>query len=250
MSKSEKPAGICKLCGKTAKLCRSHIIPNLAYRPIRDETNRMAEVSFFGKGRDVQTGYWEHMLCVDCEQRFSRWETYFAGEWTKADRIPPKFTRAATVQISRLEYAQFKLFHLSILWRLGASSRPENNGVKLGPHLDRIGAMLLNDDPGSADQYPFWAHLLFYKDGRISTDIVVPPYATKRNSVNIYVVVFGGCAWYYCVSSHDPGDLAPRRSRLTVDGDLFLTAMDAYSYPPIKRVIEGYLANSPTPAPD
>jgi hypothetical protein len=240
---SKSPA-VCKLCGKIAKLCRSHILPNLAYRRIRDETNRMAEVTFFGKGREVQTGHWEHLLCLDCEQRFSRWETYFAGEWTKADRIPPKVTRETTVQIVGLDYAQFKLFHLSVLWRLGASSRPEYLAVKLGPHQNRIGTMLLNDDPGTADQYPFWAHLLFYQDGRISNDILVPPYATRKNSVSAYVVVFGGCAWYYCVSSHDPGDLAPRRSRLTADGNLFLGAMDAYSYPPIKRILKGYLDNT------
>jgi hypothetical protein len=240
--------GTCKLCGNAAKLCRSHIIPNLAYRNVRDETNRMTKVTFQGKGQDVQTGFWEYMLCLDCEQRFSRWETYFAGEWEKADRIPPKMTRETTLQISSLDYAQFKLFHLSILWRLGASSRPENQAIKLGPHLQRIGTMLLNDDPGTADQYPFWAHVLFYQDGRISTDIVVPPYATKKYAVNVYVVVFGGCAWYYCVASHDPGELAPRRSRLTANGDLFLAAMDAYSYPPIKRIIEGYLANSRNPS--
>jgi hypothetical protein len=244
MSKSKKLPAVCKLCCKTAQLCRSHIIPNLALRPVFDETHRMAEVSVFGKDRELQSGRWEYMLCLDCEQRFSRWETYFAREWSTADKIPARVTRETRITISGLDYSQFKLFHLSILWRLGASTLSDYRSVRLGSHQDQIGKMLLHDDPGPPDRYPFWAHLLFHKDGRISTDIVVGPYAAKKNAVKVYVVVFGGCAWYYCVSSHDPGGLAPEQFRFNADAELFLTAMDAYSYPPIKRILAGYLANS------
>jgi hypothetical protein len=243
LSKSKKPPVTCKLCHKTAHLCRSHIIPDFAYRPIYDETHRLVEVSVFGKDRELQSGRWEYMLCSECEQRFSRWESYFARAWKMADNQPTTVNRNTTLRLSRLDYTQFKLFHLSILWRLGASTLAEYKAVKLGPHQDRIGKMLLADNPGPPNDYPFWAHLLFH-EGRVSTDIIVGPRATKLNAVNVYIVVFGGCAWYYCVSSHDPGSLAPERCRFSANGELFLTARDAYSYPSIKRIIKGYLANA------
>jgi hypothetical protein len=52
-------------------------------------------------------------------------------------------------EINGLDYAMFKLFHLSVLWRAGVSTREEFRNVKLGSHEDVIRQMLLRDDPGA-----------------------------------------------------------------------------------------------------
>ena len=204
----------------------------------------MVEMSFFGKDREVQSGRWEWLLCTNCEQRFSRWENYFAREWAIADRLPPYATPKTEIQISKLDYAQFKSFHLSILWRLGASKLKEHSAVKLASHHDRIATMLLNDDPGQPDCYPFWAHLLVHQDGRIATDIAVDPHATRVDGVPTYVSMFSGCAWYYYLTDKAPSKLFPEQFRFTVKGTLLLGAVDAYSYPSIKRIIDGYFTNA------
>ncbi len=47
-----------------------------------------------------------------------------------------------------------KLFHLSILFWAGVSSRPCYREVSLGPHQETLRQLILNRDPGSPHQYP------------------------------------------------------------------------------------------------
>lgn len=71
---------MCKLCGSTAALRNSHIVPKfvgrwmkstapIPYMKFTDDIDRRAQ--------DLPT---MRMLCDDCESRFSGWETKFANE--------------------------------------------------------------------------------------------------------------------------------------------------------------------------
>src|SRR6266478_1690465 len=72
----------CRLCSSSATLCRSHVLPEMAYANVIDYTShpRMVVVrdTKIGRISDTtrQTGFWERLLCEPCEGKFSRYETY------------------------------------------------------------------------------------------------------------------------------------------------------------------------------
>ncbi|HBD7441758.1 TPA: hypothetical protein ACT9IY_002886 [Legionella pneumophila] len=71
-------ADICKLCEKEAELKESHIVPKLIFRWLK----QTSATGLLRKGTEInkpiQDGLKLQWLCFDCEQRFSRWESYFA----------------------------------------------------------------------------------------------------------------------------------------------------------------------------
>ena len=71
---------MCKLCGSSAPLMKSHIIPKFVSRWMK-ETSITPYFRFGGnvdeRLQDLPT---MELLCDDCENRFSAWETRFATE--------------------------------------------------------------------------------------------------------------------------------------------------------------------------
>ncbi len=60
----------CRLCGKTRKLRRSHILPEFLYRPLYDGKHRYFVVSAATDSNfSLQSGLTERLLCGDCEQQ-------------------------------------------------------------------------------------------------------------------------------------------------------------------------------------
>ena len=58
-----------------------------------------------------------------------------------------------------IDYGRFRLYGLSILWRMGASRLPVFSAVKLGPHQEHLRGALLREDPLCETQYPFFRRL-------------------------------------------------------------------------------------------
>ena len=65
--------GVCALCGATAVLCRSHLLPRALYRYIMDKAPPGQHPIHVGGGTAVPTDRQiaGHLLCRACEQRFS-----------------------------------------------------------------------------------------------------------------------------------------------------------------------------------
>jgi hypothetical protein len=234
-------ADVCRLCQKTAELKKSHVLSDFLYRPAYDAIHRAVEMKTqSGRRRFIQKGYYERMLCGDCEGRFNVWETYFADEWYNKYKLPDKLTEAV-VPIAGLDYTAFKLFHLSVIWRAGVSARDEFRNVKLGPHEEKLRDHLLRGDPGPPELYPFWGRILFDpQDRTVRDDVIVEPVLSRVDGHFIYIFTFGGCSWCYFVSSHDPGNLVP--TRFEPGKDLRLVAQDLYRFPPIAEFVQSYTA--------
>jgi hypothetical protein len=214
------------------------VISDLLYKPTYDPQHRAIEMSATGNQRFLQTGYWEYMLCEACEQRLNKLETYFSNAWPM---LPTNVAGLPLVFLQGLDYTRFKLFHLSILWRASVSTLRVFSHVALGPHAERIRRMLLTDDPGPEGVYPFIGQVLFDpSDGHVRNDMIMEPIPSKFNALRVYVFMFGGCAWYYYVASHDPGELAPVAARLKITGDMILGTHNAFSLPPIAALVQRY----------
>ena len=70
----------CILCQQNPPIENSHIIPKLVYRRLKEGSplNSFRHSSMFAK--PIQDGWKADLLCRDCEDRFSRLETWFANE--------------------------------------------------------------------------------------------------------------------------------------------------------------------------
>jgi len=143
----------CRLCCLPKPLCDSHILPEFAYRRTYDENRQAIYLDLLRLKRSVrQRGFWEKLLCIDCEGKIGRWETYFAEIWYNRPVRPSTLTGRALV-LKGIDYRKTKLLLLSILWRSSVSSLVPFRDVRLGPHEERLRALMDAADPGPETRY-------------------------------------------------------------------------------------------------
>ncbi|WP_374950140.1 hypothetical protein [Mucilaginibacter sp.] len=137
--------GICRLCQQEKDLIRrSHIWPDFMYKGMYDDKGRLYVINSSepAKHRTVQSGsYEQHIFCSDCDNvRIGQLERYASNNLY---RKPYLEENAAFKQISvpggiqvihceDLNYNQFKLFLLSLLWRASISTEAVFENFKLG----------------------------------------------------------------------------------------------------------------------
>ena len=115
---------LCALCKKTADLQNSHIIPEFFYKLVYDKQPKRFRVMSANPAepdRFEQKGLREYLLCRDCEQKLNRWETYAKTAFVDGRGIGVVH-QADAVVFHKLEYKTFKLFQLSLLWRMSVST--------------------------------------------------------------------------------------------------------------------------------
>lgn len=214
----------CKLCLQQAVLCRSHVVPEFVYRPVFG-VGHTAVVLEPNKPRRShrQTGYWEHLLCVECEGRLGRLETYFADVWFKKPLRPPRLPDLE-VQIEGLDYSRFKLFFMSILWRAGVCTLDAFQDVSLGAHAERLRTRILAADAGPPDVYPIAGMAIRDDDGGFRDTLMLLPGGARIQGHHFYQMLFGGVLWFFVVSSHRTG--RPVEPGLREDGSLTLLVQD------------------------
>lgn len=199
----------CGLCLKDRDLRNSHVIPEFLYKPLYDAKHRAMGVHGQGhkKWQYLQKGLREKLLCQDCEQLLNdHYEKYFHYFWFEKSPLPFECEHDKIYEIDGIDYAKFKLFHLSILFRASISSLRTFSQVSLGPHEERIRAMLFNHDPGRSSHYQISAYIVVKDDGSVVQQLISQPIKFNFCGHPIYNMMFGGCAWHYKVSSHSSAD--------------------------------------------
>ncbi|HEX6902895.1 MAG TPA: hypothetical protein VF789_24480 [Thermoanaerobaculia bacterium] len=239
--------GICKRCGKTAKLCRSHIIPEGAFRTVYDEHSRALTINSEGStSREVQQGAWEYMFCRDCEDFFEDIETPFQRFWKHPTTLPSELT-ISHIFVQDVDYENTKRFLLSVLWRSHVTSRPEFSGVDLGLHANKIDALLRSSAPILASVYSVFGYVL----KNIETDgpddkVLVTPARFRVGGHRSYVVAFLGIAWLIVISSHKV-DL-PQSCLLEPRKALLLPVVSTRDFGPIRQIYRERSSRIPNPA--
>jgi hypothetical protein len=226
----------CALCRSVEPLRDSHILPEFVYRPSYDATHTAVELDTRrGRRGKRQKGFSERLFCTACEGKFSRWETYFANVWLNPANIRrQKRVSSKLIQVNELDYAQFKLFHLSVIWRAGISKHPMFDNVRLGAQAQKLRLRLLESNPGAPTDYPFFGIALRDpKTQGFEDRIVLGPEASRVSGHWIYTFIFGGVQWHYYVSGHHAGRNVPVIFGL--DGVLILTVKDWTEIQSIKR---------------
>ncbi len=178
--------GVCSLCKRTEDLQYSHIVSEFLYAPLYDPIHRFHMVPADPAEREIlrQKGLREYLLCKECEQRLSRWENYTKAAFVEAKGVQV-IQRQGAVAFSGLDYRKFKLFQLSLLWRMGVSKLDFFKAVALGPHEERIRLALLNEDPLLPDKYP--CHMLAVEiSQKPCLDWITPPCLECLDGYHIY----------------------------------------------------------------
>ena len=149
----------CKLCAQVKRLVKAHIIPRSFNLRSKGHSTHLIEARQ-NDDRDVQNwqnGIWDdHILCEACENSFSTWDGYgfqILGNPPGSTSLPRDDTEVQKFVINDIDYDQFKLFALSLLWRASVSSLPFFSKIRLGAHEAIIADMIRNKDSGSYDQF-------------------------------------------------------------------------------------------------
>src|SRR3989442_14604135 len=107
-----------------------------------------------------------------------------------------------------MAFGALGLFGSMVLVLLGILTLPQNELVVLlgaalaiDPHADRaVRRMLLDEDPGTAGQYPC-AIGVAYLGTQARPGLVTPPFALKREGRHWYVISFAGFNWIFLGSN-------------------------------------------------
>jgi hypothetical protein len=151
----------------------------------------------------LRKGFRETLLCNECEQFLNKtYEQFFHRLWCKDGGLLPAVLSQEWYEFDIKDYAKFKLFHLSVLFRASVSSLPVFAQVRLGPHRETIRRMILDETPGREVDYPIYCMALFKNGRRKVEPFVATPYHLKINSHRSYCFGFGHCLWRYSVSNH------------------------------------------------
>lgn len=207
------PKKECRLCLMQRDLCNSHIIPEFFYEQMNlyDKKHRFNVLSTGPeKHRPTeQKGIREKLLCKQCEGKFSVWEDHarrvlYGGECIEITTNDPKGIECS------VDYAKFKLFQLSILWRVGISSHDGFSSVKLGAHEDILRRMLIDETPGNTEAY---GCVILYstKHTDITSNMIHCMGMSNVDGVDCIRLLLGGFFWLFFLSK---SAIDPRQKEL------------------------------------
>lgn len=181
--------GICKLCLVEKELVKeSHIFSEFLYTNFYDEKHKM--LSFAPQSLDEENSrinripkgeYEGGLLCSNCETIISKYESYvrkffLGGNFAKNKKPVYKHFKNIKgqefTQISNVDYTNFKLFILSLIWRASISSRPLFKEISLPNYNDKLREMLYECNPGEEDDFPLMCWH-FIKDESIPSDALM-----------------------------------------------------------------------------
>ena len=225
----------CKLCLEEKPLIKkSHIIPDFQYKEMFDEKHRIIRISQEEqRSFSIPDGEYEpNILCADCDNvLIGGWESYasqiFYGG-TNPPIIAENFRKPdglEFLQVRGVDYEKFRLFLLSVVWRASISKRPFFANVSLGPHEEKIRRILIDRNPGKANQYP--CLISTYRKGVLPKEVIAAPKKIRihGNSGDIkkigYSFLIGGFLFMYKISENENDD-AFLEAAISENGDMMV----------------------------
>ncbi|MDC7684374.1 hypothetical protein PQU92_13895 [Asticcacaulis sp. BYS171W] len=175
MGREKKNFGRCALCLEYKTLRDSHIIPELWYAGLYNEDGYMNEVSVdvSKHPKRVRKGYHEYLLCQECEAIIQKYEDE-AKRLRDGTGLFSQDVADNLAVIGGLDYSRFKLFQLSVLWRMGVSANPLFAAVSLGSDEEVLRQWVLHGNPGEVGDYGCAIGCHTYK-GLHAKNWMIPP---------------------------------------------------------------------------
>lgn len=226
----------CALCHSTSLLRNSQIIPEFQYKPIYDTKHRMHVISSDADKRDrfAQKGLREKLLCDKCELHISKWEDY-ACRVLFDDEAKLLFRSEKAIHLHGIDYPKFKLFLLSLLWRMSVAKGEFWKQVKLGSLEEKLRLCLLNSDPMTSDDFPcLFTPVLI--DGHFDVGWLMPPEKARADGYTIYRLIINGIIFCFFASTHAK-KLGLGRYSINEQGQMRLTIEEARQMPFVSQML-------------
>lgn len=217
----------CRLCLRDEPLQKSHIIPKWIWKPLKAD-----EGWFYGLYNEqdspehrLQDGPKELLLCWDCEQQIGKYERYVRqllyGKPEEGDIGLRKERFEDGIILSGIDYTPFKLFQLSLIWRMHESSLDMFKVVALGDHAERIRRMLDEKRPGNPHEYGCFLGGVLEKPDKPLDNIVFGPDKDRFQKQRCYRIIMSGLIWTFIVSSN-ADELPSRKYFIDLQGELII----------------------------
>jgi len=188
----------CALCQQNKKLCDSHIISELFYKPLYDQKHCFTAVhSDTARITYHQKGFKERLLCAGCEQLLSKHEKYVGNILSNQYPSINKAKVGDTIKFD-INYKQSRIFYLSILWRMSISSQKYFKNFSIPSCNEILRQLVLNEDPGNPNEFGciISAPLV---NGIFCQDLFFDPQLLKINGDDVCYVVFGGFSHIFMI---------------------------------------------------
>ena len=188
----------CRFCDQHKTLVRAHIIPKGFFRRLRDGQNAPQLLSnvenAFPKRAPIGV-YDAEILCGDCESRFGDWDQYAQELLAESPASSVKLHhngQVAAWEVAKYDYDKLKLFFVSLLWRASVSVQSFYGRVRLGQHEAQAKELIVNQEPGSPDDFA----VTLSKFDHILGETILDPHPEKWEGVNYYRFYLGGYVAY------------------------------------------------------
>lgn len=135
----------------------SHIFPESLYRSVYSEdAHKFVVMSTDSERRNEleQKGLREPLMCFECDNGIIGDYDDYIAKWLHEDSGCMTQRCGMTIRMTGVDYAQFRLFQLSLLWRFHAAQGHSFRNVDLGADAEGVRRMLAAGDPGSQFQFP------------------------------------------------------------------------------------------------
>lgn len=198
----------CKLCLTEEATTNSHILSEFNYKGAYDSLHRilLVEPKKIYHPKIMQKGLREkNLLCLSCETKLSKWERYADAILNGSTR--PEFANLSYQRIVDLkgmeyglvrgaDYAKFKLYLLTNLWRASVSTSSYFRFVRLGKHEELVRRMLLSGNPGDKDDYGCLMIAVVDKS-QMFYDAIRQPDVIKVDGVPCFRFFIAGLFYFY-----------------------------------------------------
>ena len=198
---------ICKLCLKEKVLRNSHILPEFMYQNLYNSDIRRfysfsvdLDVKENSKSRIEQKGIREFLLCQSCETQLSRYELYACetiyGKNLKNKTYIVKVSQTDdlkyfTYEYAGFDYVTFRLFLLSILWRLIISTTFKTPKIDTDT-IERLRLAIYEENPLDYDDFGCLLQVIKYKKGQLAKGFILEPFLTSSDDTDILNILIDG----------------------------------------------------------
>lgn len=190
------------------------------YEDLFDDKHRM--IRTYGldpsTARPVQSGEKEgDILCGDCDnKRLGSLEDYakralYSGQLNDSQKISAQNQlhpdgELTSTYCENIDYAKFKLFLLSLLWRASISKLDFFEKVSLGPKEEVLRKMIYENDPQSQLDFPCMVSSFRSLHRQMTSGIISSPLRTRSEKGTRYIFQIGQLVLMFFVSEADTPD--------------------------------------------
>ena len=178
----------CKLCGQTANLVESHVIPKALHMHTLTEDGLKKYSVNVPYGEKSPTGEYGRFVCQCCENIFGPYDAYgvtFVKTYEDGKNGEPLLDSFENGFTADVDYKMLKLWILSMLWRADACERKFFDGINLGDKWRKtLTASVRRQAPGFDDDFAVIATL--FDKGKLGSEMLHPPVRTRFKDRNFY----------------------------------------------------------------